>query len=555
MNFVQALRVAVILAMGMVHGSFAQFSPGELSHAHRQWEGINNCLQCHETGKEISGKKCLTCHAEIRNSLERKRGYHFNVSSQPCVACHKEHLGRDAQTVVFDPRSFDHARTGFVRTGKHASLRCEDCHTTRLLRDAEVKALVAKTGRETFLGLGSTCVSCHEDRHAKTVGAECQKCHSTSAWSPASSFDHTRAAFALAGKHATVACSKCHTSLEQRTAGRPVLFATKEFGDCTPCHASPHRAGFSQQTCRSCHSTEGWHVRTSAGKFNHDLTAFKLVGKHASVACEKCHKTGMSPTGSSLKLAHNTCTDCHVDYHRGDFAATFNSRCESCHTPFGFVPASFTVAAHRSARLPLTGAHAAVLCEDCHIRGDDGRRVFRFADLRCEACHRDRHGGQFAREMTGRSCDACHSTTDWRPAEGPFGGSFDHATTRFPLVGRHASVKCGECHRVKKVGGFDVAQYKGTDTRCESCHEDRHVGQFALNGSTDCARCHQAEGWKKLLFDHNTQSTFALTGAHVRVMCRQCHPEERRGGTTFVRFKPVPSTCESCHAPGSIRNG
>lgn len=549
MNLGRALRVALILAVGTARGSFAQFSPGELSRAHRQLEGMNNCLQCHETGKEISGRKCLTCHNEIRSALERKRGFHFNVSSQPCVSCHKEHLGRDAQTVVFDRTTFDHARTGFVRTGKHGTIRCEECHTTKLLQDAAVKALVQKTGRETFLGLGTACINCHEDRHAKTVRTECQSCHSTSAWSPAPTFDHSQTDFALTGKHATVVCSKCHTSLERKETGRPVLFATKSFGDCAPCHASPHSASFSQQSCRSCHSTEGWNVRTSAGRFNHDLTAFPLVGKHAVVACEKCHKTGTSRSGSSLKLAHNACRDCHVDPHRGDFLVRFNSRCESCHTPFGFVPATFTVAAHGSARFPLTGAHAAVLCEDCHVRGDDGRRVFRFVDVRCEVCHRDRHGGQFAQEMKERSCDACHSTTDWRPE------TFDHAKTKFPLGGKHASVTCAACHRVKKVGGFDVAQYKGTDMRCESCHEDRHVSQFAINGSTDCGRCHQAQGWTNLLFDHNTQSTFALTGAHVRVPCRQCHREERRGGTTFVRFKPMRSTCESCHAPGSIRNG
>ncbi len=549
MRVVQALRVSLMLTVGIMAHSFAQFSPGELSRAHRQLEGINNCLQCHETGKEISGKKCLTCHTEIKNALQRKKGYHFNVSSQPCVACHKEHLGAEAKTVLIDRLSFDHARTGFVRTGKHATIRCEECHTPRLIHDADVKALVQKTGRETFLGLGTSCISCHEDRHAKTVGTECQSCHTTSAWSPAAAFDHAKTEFALTGKHATVLCSKCHTSLDQKTKALPVLFGTKEFGDCQPCHTSPHSATFSQQACRSCHVTDGWNVRTSAGRFNHDLTAFRLVGKHALVACEKCHKTGTSRAGSVLKLAHNACTDCHVDYHRGDFAARFGSRCESCHTPFGFVPATFTVAAHRAARFPLPGAHAAVLCEDCHVRGDDGRRGFHFADLRCEACHRDRHGGQFAQEMKGRSCDACHSTTDWRPE------SFDHAKTNFPLVGKHASVRCGDCHRAKKVGGFDVPQYKGTDRRCAACHEDTHAGQFAVSGSTDCARCHQSQGWKNLIFDHNTQSTFALTGAHVRVPCSRCHREERRGATALVRFKPMSSTCESCHAPGSIRNG
>lgn len=527
-----------------------QFSPGELSHAHRQLEGLNNCLQCHETGKEISGKRCLSCHKEIKTSLDNRRGYHFNVSSQSCVACHKEHLGRDARTVIFDKATFDHARTGFPLTGRHNALRCESCHTSKLIIDPEVKSLVLKTGRETFLGLGTACMHCHEDRHNRAAGDQCQTCHTTAAWSPAPLFDHARAAFTLMGKHATVACSKCHSSISQKVPGTPVLFTTRAFEDCTPCHATPHSANFSQHSCRSCHTPEGWNVRTSSGRFNHDLTNFKLIGRHATLACEQCHKGGREARGgAALKLAHGACTDCHADYHRGEFAVRFQNRCEGCHSPFGFVPATFSVAAHAATRFVLTGAHAATLCEDCHVKSEEGRRIFHFASSRCEVCHRDRHGGQFAKEMTQQSCAACHSTTDWRPE------SFDHARTRFPLEGKHARVRCGECHRTRKVGGIEVSQYKGTDMRCESCHNDQHLSQFAVNGTTECARCHRAERWKALKFDHNTQSSFALTGAHARIECRQCHREERKGDTVFVRFKPVPSACESCHTQGRFRNG
>ena len=46
----------------------AQFSPGELSRSHQKLEGAQNCTQCHEIGKEISGQKCLGCHEEIKTS-------------------------------------------------------------------------------------------------------------------------------------------------------------------------------------------------------------------------------------------------------------------------------------------------------------------------------------------------------------------------------------------------------------------------------------------------------------------------------------------------------
>ena len=81
------------------------------------------------------------------------------------------------------------------------------------------------------------------------------------------------------------------------------------------------------------------------------------------------------------------------------------------------------------------------------------------------------------------------------------------------------------------------------------------MGQFVRDGSTDCASCHSVEGWTTLVFVHNTQSGFPLTGAHANVQCAGCHAKENIAGQLIVRFKPVPSKCESCHAQGELRNG
>jgi len=541
----------VCIFLLMSENAFAQFSPGELSKAHQQLEGMNNCLQCHETGKEISGKKCLTCHQEIKTAIDAERGYHFKVSHQQCVACHKEHVGKDARTTLFDKDTFDHNETGFPRTGKHSSMSCADCHTKKNIKDAKVLEIINKSGKQTYLGLAQACASCHHDKHNTTVGTDCKSCHDTKAWSPAAkTFDHSKTDYKLVGKHASVVCSKCHTGLDQKAKDKPLLFTTKNFGDCTPCHASPHSAEFAKQSCSTCHSPEHWKTSRVSGKFNHGMTAFKLVGKHATVACEKCHKGGTkSSPGKSLKLAHNKCIDCHADYHRGEFAAKFNSDCEKCHTPIGFQPATFTLAAHNNARFTLSGAHAATPCEKCHAKGSDGRRSFHFANIRCESCHKDKHGGQFVKEMAAQSCGACHSTEDWFPK------SFDHSKTTFALLGKHAHAKCEGCHKTKNVSGIQVAQYKGMSTKCESCHKEIHAGQFVSSGETNCATCHQPQGWKLLIFDHNMQSAFALTSAHKRVECRQCHREERRGETTFVWYKPMSTKCESCHAQGIFGNG
>src|SRR5512135_879595 len=105
----------------------AQISPGELSKAHQALEGISNCTQCHESGQGLSNEKCLACHLEIKGHIQRKHGYHFANASAPCVTCHKEHLGREAAITRFDELGFDHAKAGFVLTGKHGALKCAQC--------------------------------------------------------------------------------------------------------------------------------------------------------------------------------------------------------------------------------------------------------------------------------------------------------------------------------------------------------------------------------------------------------------------------------------------
>ena len=64
--------------------------------------------------------------------------------------------------------------------------------------------------KETYLGLDQECISCHDDYHQKTLANDCASCHSTDAFSPASSFNHDKTDFALLGKHQEVECIDCH---------------------------------------------------------------------------------------------------------------------------------------------------------------------------------------------------------------------------------------------------------------------------------------------------------------------------------------------------------
>ncbi len=100
-------------------------------------------------------------------------------------------------------------------------------------------------------------------------------------------------------------------------------------------------------------------------------------------------------------------------------------------------------------------------------------------------------------------------------------GTFDHATTKFPLVDKHAGLACADCHKGVPAGaatpprpasatrgapppddaspprarGRDraaaartVADFRGLKINCDSCHTDVHRAELG----TACETCHTA---------------------------------------------------------------
>ncbi len=74
----------------------AQISPGKLTDAHKELEGIASCTKCHDLGQSVSSAKCLDCHDEIQALLDAKRGFHASKEAvdKECIECHSEHHGR-----------------------------------------------------------------------------------------------------------------------------------------------------------------------------------------------------------------------------------------------------------------------------------------------------------------------------------------------------------------------------------------------------------------------------------------------------------------------------
>lgn len=474
------------------------------------------------TGFALEGKHrnldCARCHDPrriadpvVRAALEKQPGRKtFLGQPQACNACHfDEHrgqLGADCQrchsAVSWKPaRGFNHARTAYPLTGRHARVDCTKCHVLQEEAAVAVPATMTPPVNPSrfprWKGFAfQQCTDCHKDPHQDRFGSSCIQCHTTDDWKRVSGQAgkrafHEQTRYPLRGAHALVACQACHGP----SPGQPARYRGLPFGRCTDCHMDAHlgqmaalgRAG-EVASCERCHTVDGY-VPARFEVEDHDKTGFKLEGAHRTVACVACHV-------KDQRLASR-------------------------------VPPVVRTALEKQKR-PVRVSLA---------------RFDAVNPADCRACHRDPHAGQFDRRVKAQGCTACHGMVSFRQVK------FDHARdSSFPLTGKHAQAACASCHRPDAAG---VVRYAPLPFACAACHADPHAGQFATAGGqgTDCSRCHGVEGWKDLgKFVHAPPFTsFRLTGKHQGVACEKCHTGVQLAGTTIRKYRPVPTRCASCH--------
>lgn len=519
--------IIVITALSKI--SFSQISPGDLTTAHADLEGLSNCTQCHELGEKVDNDKCLDCHEAIKTLIINRQGYHSSdeVRNKNCWDCHSEHHGRNFRIVNFNPNSFNHNKTGYKLERAHTKIDCEKCHRSKNISDIEIKK---RSG--TYLGLDKNCFSCHEDYHQNTLDDNCVNCHNTVAFRPAASFNHNAAKFKLTGSHKNVECSKCHPK-EKRNGKDFQVFKGLNFTSCRSCHEDIHKGRFGKN-CSTCHNTISFN-KIIKGSFSHDKTDFPLTGRHSIVDCESCHKQNLR-----IELKHEKCTDCHYDYHKTQFVKNdMVMDCIECHNEYGFRPSLFSIDDHKQTIFELTGAHLATPCESCHLADENWR--FRNIGKTCIDCHNNIHEEELnVKFIPNYDCTVCHNTKTWSTL------SFDHTQTEFELFGKHSTISCSDCH-VRIINERKQILFSSIDEDCESCHEDVHEGQFKEeNEITGCHRCHSFEDWTPDNFNHDA-TKFPLEGAHKNVDCSQCHPKEKKNNRTFIRFKLESFKCADCH--------
>ena len=327
--------------------------------------------------------------------------------------------------------------------------------------------------------------------HAE-INGNCKACH-TAPWERATMADR---------------CAICHSAI------------ARQMQDVASLHGRMmHNA--SDLTCRHCHpehrGADAALTQMEGGSFPHEMLGFSLNGHRISSAnkaftCDDCHN------GDITTFAPDTCSTCHSKLD-SVFALAhsleYGTDCLACHDGVDRFGRNF----RHDFKFKLIGAHDGLVCSKCHT-GARAFTDFQNAPSDCQSCHirDDAHQGAF-----GSDCGACHTPQGWEPAR------FDHNLATFKLEGKHAGVKCDQCH-VNNI-------FKGTPSDCFSCHQqdDHHDGRFG----SDCAACHRSTNWDDVTFDHN-KSNFPLTGRHAAVACEQCH--------TSGQFQGLSTLCANCHA-------
>jgi hypothetical protein len=377
----------------------------------------------------------------------------------------------------------------------------------------------------------------------------CENCHTSLSWKPIRSipeFDHDRTRYPLRGMHEKVQCIQCHVKLVFTNVGQK----------CADCHADIHRGQFGAN-CESCHTVKGWKVSVQAIRDHQNR--FPLIGAHAAVDCESCHKG--AATGQFQGLS-TQCYSCHATEYKGTtnpnhVTTGFSTNCEQCHGTNTWLDAKFD---HASTGFPLTNAHADPprMCADCHINNN-----YSLTTTACVSCHLANYqGAKNPNHIAGgfsQTCQQCHTTSAWQPA------TFDHNSVGFPLTNAHADPPrmCADCHINNN--------YSLTTTACVSCHLANYQGaknpnHIAGGFSQTCQQCHTTSAWQPATFNHSSIG-FPLTNAHAdpprvcldchinnnyqltTTACASCHLKDYNAATTPLNHVQMgfPTACESCH--------
>jgi hypothetical protein len=404
--------------------------------------------------------------------------------------------------------------------------------------------------------------------------------------------------YPLVGKHATLACTSCHSSGKYLGTPNtcilchilnrpiphyngdcafchtPVAWTDIHFDhnsavakDCRSCHAGDAPADHYNGQCSACHVAQAWNIVT----FDHAVAgAVDCISCHAKVApanhypgqCSNCHDTS---NWTSVVFDHTGFTDCISCHAENDPPNHYSGQCSNCHNTGGswtnahFNHSGFTdcISCHAG---DAPANHFSGQCSNCH----DPNSVWTNAHFNhsgftdCISCHA---GDAPANHYPGQ-CSNCHDpNSGWSNAHFNHSGYTDcigcHAGNAPP---NHYPGQCSNCHTTNSWSGA-VFNHNGY-TDCISCHAgnappDHYPGQ--------CSNCHNTNSWSGAVFNHNGYTD--CISCHLKDkptdhdpgQCSNCHNTQRWGDKGnngspgfIIDGKLQPINCSVCHSSNIV---
>ena len=443
---------------------------------------VGNCINCHN-GTAASGKSpthinstdvCDACHAV------------FPATWAPVVSTAVDH-----SQVIGTCASCHNGTTASGKGPSHINSTdvCDACHQTA--PSNWIPVANSAVDHNEVIGF---CSSCHDNviatgkgpTHIQTT-AECDTCHSTTGWVPASG-----GSGGSTPDHSTFVgnCINCHNGT---TASGKTTTHINSTDQCDACHAvfpatwapvAPADVDHNEVVgiCSSCHNGV-----VALGKSTNHI--------NSTNTCDACHQPGPTPwapvSPSAVDHGHviGTCASCHnnvIATGKPGNHPTTTDNCELCHgqPPATWLPFVTT---------PLDHSQVLGLCIECHdggiATGKSGTHPG--TTNACEACHLTPPAGSWLPATVDHNqiADTCFSCHDGITATGK---SSNHPNT---------SNICDNCHSRPPTPWTNVTgTFSHLDAYdvCTFCH-DGGIAQGKPGGhcepAGECSDCHVTSGW------------------------------------------------------------
>ena len=400
-----------------------------------------------------------------------------------------------------DRASITRRRAG--RSTARTRRACNKCHTK-----------ASQRGGPTYLGLSTTCSSCHKDLHTRPLRHDVHRVprrHGVERAQPRRRSTTTWRTSSSRGAHTTVACAKCHSR-------SPPKYAGLKFEACTDCHKDPHagKLGAELRGLPRGHAVEARHVQGREREAPGHRAS--RTGTRPSRA-RTCHDKGnlaAPSSGSGVRLVSQA----------GRTRRRSAPRAASCH---GIDLVDRPPARRRARRAPEDGStrsRASTRRSRCASlpQARAAARAARYRKLAFAPLHRLPRGQAQRRvrePSTSGECKTCHATSGFRPdALRRRGARVDEVPARRQA---HRDAVLG-CHKAPRP----LVDLHVTKQVCADCHAEpaRRPSSRREMAKGGCAQCHEPAGW------HVPEDRSLDLAAHGRARdraVRQLPPPDRRG--------------------------